>query len=71
MAALANRARVHMGQPPKGAAAPTLPSPNTRADEATSTSHLLRIFCQNQTRHPSPSQERGRSRTVADQNMSA
>jgi hypothetical protein len=47
MAALPNRARVHMGQPPKGAAAPILPRPNTRADEATSTSRRRRIFCQN------------------------
>jgi hypothetical protein len=66
MAALPNRARVHMDQPPKGAAAPTLPSPNTRADEATSTSPGRNL---SRNRNLGPSQDLDRSRTVVDHNM--
>jgi hypothetical protein len=68
MAALPNRARVHMGQPPKGAAAPTLPSPGTRAGEATNTSPGRN---RSRNRNPGPTQDLDRSRTVLNHNIQA
>jgi hypothetical protein len=70
MAALPNRVRVHRAQTPRGAA-PTLPSPDTRAGEATNTSRRRRILCRSRTRAPSPSPDLGRSRTVVDHNIQA
>ena len=56
MVALPNRARVHKDQPPKGAAAPNLPSPDARVAVATSTS---------------PGRNLGHSHTCVDHNISA
>jgi hypothetical protein len=70
MAALPHKARVHRVQTPRGAA-PILPSPDTRAGEATNTSHRHRILCRSRTLGPSPNPERGHSRNVVDLNIQA
>jgi hypothetical protein len=57
-----------MDQPPKGAAAPTLPSPDTRAGEATNTSPGRN---RSRNRNPGPTQDLDHSRTVAAYNISA
>jgi hypothetical protein len=66
MAALPQRARVHMAQTPRGAA-PNLPSPNTRVAAATNTSHRRRNLSRN--RNLGPSQDLDRSRIVVDHDI--
>jgi hypothetical protein len=70
MAPLPNRVGVHKAQTPRGAA-PILPSPDTRAGEATNTSHRHCILCRRRTLDPFPNPERGRNRTVLDHNIQA
>ena len=70
MAPPPSRVRVHRGQMPRSEG-PILPNPDTRAGEATNTSHHRRILFRSRTLDPFPIPNRGHSYTAVYHNSQA